>query len=36
MTAIIKLIPIFASVHNRAAIIVLFIPTADVYLRSGE
>jgi hypothetical protein len=36
LAASIKLIPIFASVHNCAAIVVLFNPTADVHLQSGE
>jgi hypothetical protein len=36
LAANIKLIPIFASAHNCAAIVVLFIPIADVHLRSGE
>ena len=36
LAASVKLIPIFASAHNCAAIVVLFIPTADVHLRSGE
>jgi hypothetical protein len=38
LTTIIKITIIFAfaSVHNCVAIVVLFIPTTDVHLRSGE
>jgi hypothetical protein len=36
LAASVKPIPIFASTHNYVAFVVLFIPTVDVHLRSGE